>query len=60
MPDEKKPKPDENASAVKTRPENETIGSSEFTDTTGAYPVRLAKHPHRTSGGFITEKFKDL
>lgn len=60
MPDEKKSKSDENASVAKTRPENETIGSSEVTDTTGAYPVRLAKHPHRSSGGFISEKFKDL
>ncbi|CAF5152885.1 unnamed protein product, partial [Rotaria sp. Silwood1] len=32
----------------------------EFTETTGSYPVRLPKHPHRSSGGFILEKFKDL
>ena len=60
MPDEKKSKADEKALATNQRPTNETIGSSEFTETTGAYPVRLPQHPHRSSGEFLLEKFKDL
>ena len=60
MPDEKKSKSDENASVTSQRPVHETIGSSEYTETTGSYPVRLPQHPHRSTGGFILEKFKDL
>ena len=60
MPDDKKSKGDENSPVVSNRPENETIGSSEFTQTSGSYPVRLPNHPHRSSGGFVLEKFKDL
>lgn len=60
MPDDKKSKGDENSPVVSNRPENETIGSSEFTQTSGSYPVRLPNHPHRSSGGFVLEKFKDF
>jgi hypothetical protein len=60
MPEDKKSKSKENSPAASNRPENEAIGSSEFTQTTGSYPVRLPDHPHRSSGGFILEKFKDL
>ncbi len=60
MPDDKKKKSDEKASEASNKPANELVGSSEFTETTGSYPVRLPKHPQRSSGGFILEKFKDL
>lgn len=60
MPEDKKEKPKENLPVANSRPANQAIGSSEFTETTGAYPVRLPKHPQRSSGGFILEKFKDL
>jgi len=60
MPEDKKSKANEKSPVVSGRPENETIGSSEFTQTTGAYPIRLPDHPHRQSGGFILDKFKDL
>jgi hypothetical protein len=60
MPDDKKSKADENSSKTSTRPANEIVGSNEFTETTGAYPIRLPNQPQRSSGGFILEKFKDL
>ncbi len=60
MPDDKKSKSDEKAPVASNRPANEVVGSSEFTETTGSYPIRLPKHPQRSSGGFILEKFKDL
>ncbi|CAF1223223.1 unnamed protein product [Rotaria magnacalcarata] len=60
MPDDSKVKSNENSLVASNRPANEIIGSSEFTDTTGSYPVRLLKHPHRSSGGFILEKLKDF
>ncbi|CAF3670570.1 unnamed protein product [Rotaria sp. Silwood1] len=60
MSDDNKAKSNENSLVASNRPTNETIGSSEFTETTGSYPVRLPKHPHRSSGGFILEKFKDF
>ncbi len=60
MPDDKKKKSDDKASGGTNKPANELVGSSEFTETTGAYPVRLEKQPQRASGGFILEKFKDL
>jgi hypothetical protein len=60
MPDDKKTKANENSPVASSRPANEVVGSSDFTETTGAYPIRLPKHPQRSSGGFILEKFKDL
>ncbi|CAF1088822.1 unnamed protein product [Rotaria sordida] len=60
MPDDKKAKSNENSQVANNQPTNETIGSSEFTTTTGSYPIRLPNHPHRPSGGFILEKFKDF
>ena len=60
MPDDNKPKTNENSPVASNRPANEAVGSNEFTETTGSYPVRLPKHPQRSSGGLILEKFKDL
>lgn len=60
MPDDKKEKSNENSLVTNNRPAHEAIGSSEFTETTGSYPVRLPKYPQRSSGGFILEKFKEL
>ena len=60
MPDENKGQSKGNLPEKINRPEHEAIGSNEFTSTTGAYPVQLAKYPHRRSGGFVMEKFKDL
>ncbi|CAF0853060.1 unnamed protein product [Adineta steineri] len=60
MPDDKKPKDNEKTVVASNRPENETIGSSDSTETTGSYPIRLPKHPHRATGGLILEKFKDF
>lgn len=60
MPDDKKSKANENSPVASNRPAHETVGSTEFTDTTGSYPVRLPQHPQRASGSFILEKFKDL
>ena len=61
MPDEKAKTTGESSSAVpSTRPAHEIVGSNEFTETVGSYPIRLPKHPERSSGGFITEKFKNL
>jgi len=61
MPDENKEQSkDKTPVTTIKRPEHETIGSNEFTNTTGSYPVHLQKYPHRSSGGFILEKFKDL
>ncbi|CAF0921943.1 unnamed protein product [Rotaria sordida] len=42
------------------RPTNETIDSSEFTETIGSYLIRLPKYSHRSSGGFICEIFISL
>jgi hypothetical protein len=60
MPDEKAKKTDDPSPAPKTRPAHEAVGSNEFTETTGSYPIRLPKHPQRSTGGFILEKFKNL
>jgi hypothetical protein len=61
MPDDKKEKDKENSPPVASnRPANEAVGSSDFTQTTGSYPIRLPKYPQRSSGGFILEKAKDL
>ena len=60
MSDDNTVKSNENCPVINNRPANELVGSSEFTETTGAYPIRLSKYPHRSSGGFILEKFKDL
>jgi hypothetical protein len=60
MPDDNKGKSTENSPKASTRPANEAIGSNEFTQTTGSYPIRLPDNPQRASGSFILEKFKDL
>ncbi len=60
MPDDNKAKAKENSPVASNRPANEIVGSSEFTETTGSYPIRLPDQPQRASGGFILEKFKDL
>lgn len=60
MPDEKKSKDNENSLPAGRRPANETAGSSEFTATSGSYPVRLPDQPQRATGGFVLEKAKDL
>lgn len=60
MTSDNKAKPNENSLVTSNRPAHEAVGSSEFTNTTGSYPVRLQKHPQRSSGGFILDKLKDL
>jgi hypothetical protein len=60
MSDEKKQQSKENSAVTSQRPAHETVGSSEFTTTSGAYPIHLADHPHRTVGGFIREKYNEL
>jgi len=60
MPDDKKAKSNENSPVASNRPANEIVGSSDSTETTGSYPIRLPNQPQRSSGGFILEKVKDL